>query len=182
MAEKPSGRSSVKIERRIGVKFGVHYAGSYQKAKLVDFAKRCEEMGLDSLRFREGSLGDDPLVPLAAAATACNLMLGTGVLIMPFRNPVLTARSIATLDELSGRRVVLGVGVGGERQREFDAYGVERRERGPRTNESLELMLRLWTEQEVRTAAGRCSVRQARAAPGVSLSRDLLGYSLSACP
>jgi probable F420-dependent oxidoreductase len=133
----------------MSVKIGVHYVGANDKREIAAFAGRAESLGLDSLWFREGALGGDPLVPLAAAASACDLSLGTAVLVMPFRNPIATARSLACLDELSGGRLIAGVGVGGERQREFDAYGIAAKERGPRTNEALALMLRLWQDREV---------------------------------
>ena len=138
----------------MSLKFGVHYTGPNQAKEVADFAARSQALGFDSVWFREGALGGDPLAPLAVAAAACELLVGTAVLVMPFRNPVLTARTVASLDELSGGRLVLGVGVGGERQREFDAYGIAAKERGPRTNEALALMLRLWQESEV-TFEGR---------------------------
>ena len=131
------------------LKFGVHYPGGSGKPDIRDFAERCEALGLHSLWFRESALGGDPFVPLAAAAASCELLLGTAVVVLPFRNPVLTARTVASLDQLSGGRLLLGVGVGGERRREFAAYDIPVGQRGQRADESLQLMLRLWQESDV---------------------------------
>src|SRR5262249_13520432 len=106
-------------------------------------------LGFDAFFCREGALGDDCLTILTTAAAVCGLQVGAAVLVMPFRNPVVTARTVATLDRLSSGRVILGVGVGGERQREFKAYDIESKQRGGRTNEALALMLKLWQEDDV---------------------------------
>lgn len=88
----------------------------------------------------------DPLVWLAwAAAMTSRIRLGTGVLILPQRNPLVVAKELATLDVLSGGRLELGVGVGWLRE-EFDAIGVDFTSRGRRTDEMLEAMLALWSE------------------------------------
>lgn len=88
----------------------------------------------------------DPLVWLAfAAAATTTIRLGTGILIVPQRNPVVTAKAVATLDHLSGGRVDLGVGVGWLRE-EFDALGVPFERRGKRLEEYIEAMRTLWTD------------------------------------
>jgi probable F420-dependent oxidoreductase len=86
----------------------------------------------------------DPLQWLAfVAAQTETLRLGTGILILPIRNPVVLAKEVATLDHLSGGRVDLGVGVGWLRE-EFDALGVPWERRGARTEEHIEAMRALW--------------------------------------
>ena len=88
----------------------------------------------------------DPLVWLAfAAAATTTIRLGTGILIVPQRNPVVTAKAVATLDHLSGGRVDLGVGAGWLRE-EFDALGVPFERRGKRLDEYIEAMRALWTQ------------------------------------
>ncbi len=88
----------------------------------------------------------DPLIWLTwAAAHTTTLQLGTGILIAPQRNPVITAKEVATLDHLSGGRVQLGVGVGWLEE-EFNALGVPFEGRGRRLDEYLEAMRALWTE------------------------------------
>ena len=78
-----------------------------------------------------------------AAAAAPGLRLGTCILIVPQRNPIVLAKELATLDQLSGGRVELGVGVGWLRE-EFDALGIPWERRGARTDEYLAAMRELW--------------------------------------
>jgi probable F420-dependent oxidoreductase len=90
----------------------------------------------------------DPLVWLAYVAGATTtIRLATGVLILAERNPVVTAKEVATLDSLSGGRVTLGVGVGWL-QEEFDAIGVPFERRGKRLDENIEAMRALWTQDK----------------------------------
>jgi probable F420-dependent oxidoreductase len=86
----------------------------------------------------------DPLIWLAfAAAAAPTLRLGTCILIVPQRNPLVLAKELATLDRLSGGRVELGLGVGWLRE-EFEALGVPWERRGARNDEYVEAMRALW--------------------------------------
>ncbi len=71
--------------------------------------------------------------------------VGTAVLLLPLYHPVIVAKQLADLDSRSGGRVCVGVGVGGEFSREFDAVGVPVAERGPRTDEAMELLRLLWS-------------------------------------
>jgi probable F420-dependent oxidoreductase len=88
----------------------------------------------------------DPLIWLAFAAAATTLIaLATGILILPQRNPVVLAKEVATLDRLSGGRVILGIGVGWLRE-EFAALGVPFAGRGERTDEYVAAMRALWTQ------------------------------------
>jgi len=86
----------------------------------------------------------DPLIWLAfAAAAAPTLRLGTCILIVPQRNPLVLAKELATLDQLSGGRVELGIGVGWLKE-EFDALGVPWERRGARNDEYIAAMRALW--------------------------------------
>ena len=86
----------------------------------------------------------DPLIWLAfAAAAAPTLRLGTCILIVPQRNPLVLAKELATLDQLSGGRVELGLGVGWMKE-EFDALGVAWERRGARNDEYIAAMRALW--------------------------------------
>ena len=86
----------------------------------------------------------DPLIWLAfAAAAAPSLRLGTCILIVPQRNPLVLAKELATLDQLSGGRVELGLGVGWLKE-EFDALGVGWERRGARNDEYIAAMRALW--------------------------------------
>lgn len=83
---------------------------------------------------------------LACATTT--LRLATNVFIAPLRHPIMTARSLATVDRLSGGRVTLGAGVGWL-STEFDAVGVPFSERGARMDEIVPLLRRLWSEPQI---------------------------------
>jgi alkanesulfonate monooxygenase SsuD/methylene tetrahydromethanopterin reductase-like flavin-dependent oxidoreductase (luciferase family) len=88
----------------------------------------------------------DILIAMAhLAAQTSRIRIGSGVLILPYRNPVLTARMLASLDHLSGGRIDFGVGVGWL-IREFQALGVGDAydERGPYSNEILDVILTCW--------------------------------------
>jgi probable F420-dependent oxidoreductase len=88
----------------------------------------------------------DPLIWLAfVAAATSTIRLGTGILILPQRNPVTLAKEVATLDQLSGGRVELGIGVGWLAE-EFDAIGVPFSERGKRTDDHVAALRALWTQ------------------------------------
>src|SRR5438270_13422375 len=90
----------------------------------------------------------DPLIWLAYIDSATRtLKLGTAILILPQRNPVVTAKAVATLDHLAGgRRVLLGIGVGWLAE-EFATLGVPFDDRGPRTDEYVAAMRALWSQE-----------------------------------
>lgn len=91
----------------------------------------------------------DPLLALAWAAVAApSVKLGTSVMIVPLRHPILLAKQLASLDFLSGGRVILGVGAGWMEE-EFDLIGVPFDRRGPRTAEMINLMRAFWSGESV---------------------------------
>ncbi len=111
-----------------------------------------EDLRFDSLWLSERLTGDapDPLVALAfAAGRTRKLKLGTSVLVLPGRNPVVLAKEMASLDRLSDGRFLPAVGLGAPNPVEHRAFGVERKERAPWFDEALALMRRLWTEDHV---------------------------------
>ena len=88
----------------------------------------------------------DPFNVLAfLAAVTTKVRLGTGIALVPQRNPVYTAKNVTTVDRLSNGRIDFGVGIGWLRE-EFAALGVPWARRGPRTEEYLEVMRRLWID------------------------------------
>jgi probable F420-dependent oxidoreductase len=118
-------------------------------AHLVD---RLEELGFDSLWVSEriGSMAPDPLVALAVAAGRTEkLKLGTSVLVLPGRNPVVLAKELASLDVLSNGRLLPAVGLGAAEAAEHRAFGVERTQRGRRHDEALALMRACWTGEVI---------------------------------
>ncbi len=93
----------------------------------------------------ENSPIPDPLVWLSFLAGATSTInLGTGILILPQRNPVVLAKEAATLDVLSGGRLLLGIGVGWLAE-EFEAIGIPFNERGARTDDHVAAMRALWS-------------------------------------
>jgi probable F420-dependent oxidoreductase len=123
------------------------------------FAERAEALGFDSLWagehvvFHAATLSA-PLLLAGFAARTRGIRLGTAIYLLPLRQPVLAAKELVTLDQLTGGRLIVGVGVGGEHRAEFEACGVPLAERGSRTDEAIALVRRLWREERV-TAAGR---------------------------
>jgi probable F420-dependent oxidoreductase len=89
----------------------------------------------------------DPLMWMAyMAGVTSTINFATGILILPQHNPVITAKQVATLDFMSGGRVLLGIGVGWMRE-EFDAIGASFPDRGARTDEYVAAMRELWTAE-----------------------------------
>ncbi len=87
----------------------------------------------------------DPLIWLTmVGAHTSTLRLGTGILILPERNPFVLAKTLATIDQLTGGRMELGIGVGWLKE-EFEALGIPWARRGARTDEYIEVMRKLWT-------------------------------------
>ena len=152
------------------MKFGLVFASSVagEGAAALELCRRAEELGFDSVwggehvirpaqiespypYTEDGQMpGEeetpipDPLIWLAYVAAAVpTLRLGTSILILPQRNPVVLAKELATLDCLSAGRVELGIGVGWLRE-EFEAMGIPWQRRGARTDEYVAAMRALW--------------------------------------
>ena len=89
----------------------------------------------------------DALMTLAYVASATrDIRIGTTVIIVPYRNPIVQAKMFATLDVLTGGRAICGVGVGWLEQ-EFDVLGASYADRGPVTDEYLQIFKELWTAE-----------------------------------
>jgi alkanesulfonate monooxygenase len=125
--------------------------------EVLDYAGRAEQMGFSSLwtwdHILLGSKNPfaflESLSVLAAlAVTTEKVRLGTGVLVLPLRNPVVLAKVTSTIDRMSGGRLVLGV-ASGWYEREFEAVGVPFAERGRIFERNAEILKRFWTEERV---------------------------------
>src|SRR5580700_11424069 len=123
---------------------------------IVAAAKKAEEVGFDAIFANDHIIVDsssraapwtnvyDPLVTMSfMAAHTSRIGIGVSVLIMPYRNPIATAKALATIDRMSGGRLTIGVGVGWS-ETESAALGVPFQERGARTNEYLRLWQACW--------------------------------------
>lgn len=149
------------------MKFGVqlpHFGPLASGDGAVALAVRAEALGYDSvwvgdhvaypraLEERFGAAFYEALTTLAfVAARTRRLTLGTAVLVLPYRNPLVLARALATLAALAGPRLAVGVGVGWLAE-EYAALGVPFAERGALADESLRAMRTLWTEDHPRFA------------------------------
>lgn len=130
---------------------------------MVGLATRAEELGFDSVWVHDhvfnvghvfDRIGDrpyyEPLTLLSfVAARTSRVRLGTSVLVLPYHNPIRLAKAAATLDVLSGGRLILGVGVGAI-ENEMEAMGAPFKERGAFTNEAITVMRTLWAEEDPR--------------------------------
>lgn len=124
---------------------------------LVDYGVRMEQLGFDSLWVWDHILlGVDPNFPIiesltlltAVAARTKKIKLGTGILVLPLRNPVILAKQLASMDLLSDGRLLMGM-ASGWYKREFDAVGIPFDKRGKIMDDNLEIMNRYWTEDIV---------------------------------
>ena len=155
------------------MKIGLLVAPNERSANPADLARAAEALGFESLwmpdhsvmpvhtatplpetRPGEGGIPEiyyhmcDPFVAMAmAAAATTRLMVATGVLLVPERNPLLTANELATLDRFSGGRVILGIGAGWLRE-ESEILGVDFAHRWTQTREYVAAMRELWTKDE----------------------------------
>jgi probable F420-dependent oxidoreductase len=143
-------------------------------ARLRGIAERAEALGFAGLWVAEHLLrapliyGVSFLSPLGVlahvAARTRHIRLGTSILVLPLRHPVLLAKELATLDLLTGGRLVLGIGTGWDAH-EFETCGVPLAERGSRTDEALRLIRRLLTEDAVTFVGRHYRVREVTVDP-----------------
>jgi probable F420-dependent oxidoreductase len=146
-----------------GVRFGVGMPQVVQGGQFdVDGLRRvlhaAEELGFHSAWVMDQTLGTapalEPITTLAYAAAATeSIRLGVGVIVAPLRQPVQLARDLATLDQLSRGRLILGVGLG-DRTNFYPAFGLSASHRVARFIEGLDLLKRSWTEDAM-TFTGR---------------------------
>ncbi|HEX7911660.1 MAG TPA: LLM class F420-dependent oxidoreductase [Paraburkholderia sp.] len=144
------------------MKIGISIANNWgvmDASRLIDLAVRAEERGFSSVWTSEhlvnvdyvrARIGDrpyyHPLAMLSAVASRTRqIALGTSVLVVPFHHPLDLAKYVATLDQISCGRVILGVGVGNVRE-EFDVIGVPWEQRGAIMDESLDVLRAVWSQ------------------------------------
>ncbi len=124
---------------------------------LIDYGVRMEQLGYESVWVWDHILlGVDPYFPIldslsvltAVAARTETIRLGTGILVLPSRNPVVLAKQLSSIDQISNGRLTLGM-ASGWYKREFDAIGVPFKKRGDIMDQNLEILTRLWQEGSV---------------------------------
>jgi probable F420-dependent oxidoreductase len=148
---------------KIGV-FGINMGPCANPATAASVAKAAENAGFDSVWTGEHIVLPDPQVPPSpvpadapfidsaislayVAAHTARIKLATGIIILPQRNPVVLAKELASLDVVSGGRLIFGIGIGYLRP-EFDAIGAPFDHKGPRSEEFLAAMIALWTMEK----------------------------------
>lgn len=141
--------SPARLSEGAAVRFGVSL-GLHPPAEQLALAERVEALGFDSLWCGDHISFHTPLYESLTllsfyAARTRRLRLGTAVYLLALRHPTVVAKITATLDALSGGRLIFGVGVGGENPKEFEACGIPHGERGARVNEGVEVLRALWT-------------------------------------
>tara|TARA_Y100000996_G_C22536361_1_gene648395 strand:- start:192 stop:1106 length:915 start_codon:yes stop_codon:yes gene_type:complete len=135
---------------------------------LGELAENLERLNFDSLWFSERVAGSclDPLVLMSwIAGRTQKLKFGPSIMVLPGRNPVILAKSLASLDVISNGRLLPAFGLGAADTAEHQAFGLERKDRAPWFNEALPLIRRLWGEDRVSHAGERFSLEGVRVLP-----------------
>ncbi|MBT3351917.1 MAG: TIGR03619 family F420-dependent LLM class oxidoreductase [Nitrospinaceae bacterium] len=134
---------------------------------LIEYGVKMETLGFESLWVWDHILlGVEPHFPIieslslltAVAARTDKIKLGTGVLVLPLRNPLVLAKQLSSIDQISQGRLIVGM-ASGWYKREFDAVGVPFEKRGNIMDQNIEIMNRLWTEDMVRAEYGQYNLR-----------------------
>jgi len=135
---------------------GVRGAEVPRPKSLRSFAVQCEKLGFHGLWVIDHLLVGwpiystnwlDPLITLAyLASETTSIALGTSILVLPMRSPMVVAKEFATLDVLSNGRPIFGAGVGWW-DKEFEATDIPKSERGKRLTEEIQLIKKVWTEE-----------------------------------
>lgn len=144
-----------------------------QIGELLSYSKRAEDLGFDSLWVWDhillGTKRPFPFLESLSVLAAISVVterasLGTGVLVLPLRNPVVLAKVTATLDQMSAGRLVLGLAAGWY-EREFEAVGVPFRQRGAIFERNVDILNRFWTEEAVEGSVGDMVFKRAVMTP-----------------
>lgn len=136
---------------------------------IVEFARTAEALAYDALWVQDEVLGTngalDALTTLSFIASATSSIdLGVGVLLVPVMDPLQLAKSTATLDRLSGGRLIVGVGLGANAD-EYAAHGLDPRGRGARFEHVIASLLTLWSGSEDAAAHGPFDLTGAQVRP-----------------
>jgi probable F420-dependent oxidoreductase len=137
---------------KIRVGYGLGTSTGVNDERFGPVVDALEALGWDSLWVSEriGGAAPDPTVAMAfAAGRTTKLKFGMSVMVLPGRNPVIVATQLATLDRMSGGRLLPAFGLGAANPAEQQAFGVAREDRAVWFNEALPLIRRMWTEDSV---------------------------------
>lgn len=137
---------------KVRIGFGLGTRTTLHDQRFGHVVDELERLGFDSLWVSERITGTapDPMVAMAyGAGRTTNLKFGMSVMVLPGRNPILLAKSLASLSTMSGGRLLPAFGLGQVHPIEQQAFGVERNERAAWFNESMEIMRQCWTGEPV---------------------------------
>ncbi len=154
-----------------------HYGRPIEPRRILELVRRVEERGLDSVWvtdhvivprdahviYRDHMLDPLAVLPWLAGVTE-RISLGTSVVILPYRSPIPVAKLLASVDVLSGGRLIVGAAIGWL-EGEFAALGVPFRERASRSDEALELFRALWTREHPELETRRHRLRGVQVSP-----------------
>src|SRR6516225_666288 len=135
---------------KVGVGFGLFRLGLPSATTIVQVAERAEEWGLDSFWLSDHLLAPSPELDVVAtlsllASRTSKMKLGPSVLLLNLRHPLLVAKAFASLDYLSGGRMVMAVGTGANLA-DYAACGIATEARGRRLDEGIEILREVWTK------------------------------------
>jgi probable F420-dependent oxidoreductase len=138
---------------KIGIGFGLWKFGLPEPQAICEYAETAEALGLDSIWLSDHIVTRNPTLDITClfamiAARTKRIKMGPSVLTLPARHPVHVAKTYATLDYISGGRMIMAVGSGSD-LRDLEASGVSPRERGKRLDEGIGILRKLWTESHV---------------------------------
>jgi probable F420-dependent oxidoreductase len=154
-----------------------HYGRPIEVPRILEVARHAEARGLDSIWvtdhvivpnetnviYREDMLDPLAVLPWLAGVTS-RIALGTSVVILPYRSPIPVAKLLASVDVLSGGRLLVGAAIGWL-EGEFEALGVPFKERVSRSEEALELFRTLWTQQHPKLQTRRHGLHDVTVSP-----------------
>jgi 5,10-methylenetetrahydromethanopterin reductase len=162
-------------------KSGIWFAGDLKVPATVELAVRAEEVGLDSVWVAEAYFARDAWTTLSSIATRTNrIALGTGVVPIFARHPTLLAMSFATLDELSGGRVIAGIG-SGERDSMGDALGYDFSSPLSAMREAIAIMRGMWRGETLEHEGRIFRAHNVRLS-SVSVAREIPIYAAAVGP
>ncbi len=158
------------------VAFGIQGSGQQVEGmpdpgRYRELAQAAEDLGYDSIWAGDHISYRNPILDVVVAlstfaAVTERITLGAGIVLLPLRHPSVVAKEFASLDYVSRGRLILGVGVGGEGEKDFEAVGVDPRERGARTSEAMRALRALFGAQPASFEGRFFSFAEVEIAPG----------------
>jgi len=155
---------------RFGIAIGAYSSGVPEARELTEFARAAEAVGFDSVQVGDHIQWHAPILEATTvlatfAAATSRVRIASDVIILPLRDPVLIAKTVASLDVLSGGRMIFGVGVGGDHPDEYRAMRVPLSERGSRANEMLDIARGLFSNERFSYAGRHFTIENVAISP-----------------